>query len=258
VRDRKFLLLYDPNLDMNKPPDPLMVVLRSPLLVLDLPRSLPEPVIPSLHLQFHFLRSPTRAFALLPTNIAQSPAWILLLFFASSSVSPSSPSRHSRTHHVWLHTLVNCGCLLLSGGLRSCQALRVTLSSWMPILGNYSVQILCGCCGLIGSIRGNPSTSILSLPPQFRGPRSAIVERSCSDWQVRSIVCGWAGLAGSPGGRSTFIAGQIIQTSGPSSVRVGRYCQAWRLCSVCCASVCQLFLCSTQVCAHLPSSLLGF
>ena len=91
---------------MNKPPDPLIVVLRSPLLVPDLQRSLPDPVIPSLHLQLQFLRSPILAFALLPTNLAQSTAWILLLFFASSSVSPSSPSRHSRIHRVWLHPLV--------------------------------------------------------------------------------------------------------------------------------------------------------
>ena len=83
-------------------------------------------------------------------------------------------------------------------------------------------------------------------------------ERSCPGWQVRSLVCGWAGLVGSLGGRSAFIAGQIIQTSGQSSVRVGRYCQAWRLCSASCASVCPLFLCSTQVCAQPPSSLLGF
>jgi len=170
---------------MNKPPDPLLVALRSPLLILDLPRSLLDLVIPSIHLQFHVLRSPTLAFALLPT-IAQSPAWILLLLFASSSASPRSPSCHSRTHHVWLHTLVNCGCLLLLGGLRSCQALRIPLFLRMPTQGNYSVQNLGGCCGLIGSIRG---------------PRSAWVERSCSDWQVRSIVCGWAGLAGSLGGK---------------------------------------------------------
>uniref|UniRef100_A0A7C9EX33 Uncharacterized protein n=1 Tax=Opuntia streptacantha TaxID=393608 RepID=A0A7C9EX33_OPUST len=113
---------------MNKPPDPLIVVLRSPLLVPDLQRSLPDPVIPSLHLQLQFLRSPILAFALLPTNLAQSTAWILLLFFASSSVSPSSPLRHSRTHHVWFHTLVNCGCLLLSGGLRSCQCSEIVSS----------------------------------------------------------------------------------------------------------------------------------
>uniref|UniRef100_A0A7C8YR93 Uncharacterized protein n=1 Tax=Opuntia streptacantha TaxID=393608 RepID=A0A7C8YR93_OPUST len=99
------------------------------------------------------------------------------------------------------------------------------------ILGNYWVQDVSGCVGLPGSTRGISSGPLLVLSIHFRGPRSVMFERNCPGWQVRSIVCGCDGLAGSPGGRSAFTVGQILQAGGLRPTIGSRFCQAWRICS---------------------------
>ena len=63
---------------------------------------------------------------------------------------------------------------------------RSRLSS-ATTLGNSYVQTLSRCCGLPGSTRGSSSAPLMVLILQFKGLRSAIVERSYQGWHIHSV-----------------------------------------------------------------------